>query len=487
MKQTKIAAVALAVMFLPALAGCKGGEVSVPDFTSEGGVRFTAYAAPTVRKKVDGLTEEHYQKLSEAGFNKAVALYEGSSAARGNDTYETIVKRSEKAQADALAALNLAEKYGIKYYVRDWSFYGLGKNFKDITTKEQFETVISKMFDENNAYIKHSAYGGNFGFDEPDIKEMETIVWQAELYNEYVAKNGNGGELFVNLLPAYVGDNTVSLDPEKQTTYTEYVDYYFENIAPLLGYVSYDYYPFKVTGNGKKYVRNTYYYNYEMMAERCKKGDYELRAFVQAKGDFTGTRSLCGVGDLRFQIYSGMAFGCREFTYYTYSSEVNETNYTTEDGYSLYDLNTGKYTWLYDAAKTVNNEVHAMEKAYAAYDWEGVMYKNADEMYENQLFANLDSPLESHEKIAIQACTQDTLVGTFTANDESNANKHAFMLVNAADPSADKDDEVTLKFNGAKSLLMYRLGQKIVVPLSKEGTYTFKLYPGEGRFVIPLS
>ena len=487
MKQTKIAAVALAVMFLPALAGCKGGEVSVPDFTSEGGVRFTAYAAPPVKKKVDGLTEEHYQKLSEAGFNKAVALYEGSSAARGNDTYETIVKRSEKAQADALAALNLAEKYGIKYYVRDWSFYGLGKNFKDITTKEQFETVISKMFDENNAYIKHSAYGGNFGFDEPDIKEMETIVWQAELYNEYVAKNGNGGELFVNLLPAYVGDNTVSLDPEKQTTYTEYVDYYFENIAPLLGYVSYDYYPFKVTGNGKKYVRNTYYYNYEMMAERCKKGDYELRAFVQAKGDFTGTRSLCGVGDLRFQIYSGMAFGCREFTYYTYSSEVNETNYTTEDGYSLYDLNTGKYTWLYDAAKTVNNEVHAMEKAYAAYDWEGVMYKNADEMYENQLFANLDSPLESHEKIAIQACTQDTLVGTFTANDESNANKHAFMLVNAADPSADKDDEVTLKFNGAKSLLMYRLGQKIVVPLSKEGTYTFKLYPGEGRFVIPLS
>lgn len=487
MKQTKIAAVALAVMFLPALAGCKGGEVSVSDFTGEGGVRFTAYAAPTVKKKVDGLTEEHYQKLSEAGFNKAVALYEGASAAHGNDTYETIVKRSEKAQADALAALNLAEKYGIKYYVRDWSFYGLGKNFKDITTKEQFETVISKMFDENNAYIKHSAYGGNFGFDEPDIKEMETIVWQAELYNEYVAKNGNGGELFVNLLPAYVGDNTVSLDPEKQTTYTEYVDYYFENIAPLLGYVSYDYYPFKVTGNGKKYVRNTYYYNYEMMAERCKKGDYELRAFVQAKGDFTGTRSLCGVGDLRFQIYSGMAFGCREFTYYTYSSEVNETNYTTEDGYSLYDLNTGKYTWLYDAAKTVNNEVHAMEKAYTAYDWEGVMYKNADEMYENQLFANLDSPLESHEKIAIQACTQDTLVGTFTANDESNANKHAFMLVNAADPSADKDDEVTLKFNGAKSLLMYRLGQKIVVPLSKEGTYTFKLYPGEGRFVIPLS
>ena len=128
-----------------------------------------------------------------------------------------------------------------------------------------------------------------------------------------------------------------------------------------------------------------------------------------------------------------------------------------------------------------------MESAYAAYEWEGVMYKNADEMYENQLFANLDSPLESHEKISIESCSQDTLVGTFIAKDESSANKNAFMIVNSADPSTDKDDEVTLKFNGAKSLLMYRLGQKIVVPLSKDGTYTFKLYPGEGRFVIPLS
>jgi hypothetical protein len=33
---------------------------------------------------------------------------------------------------------------------------------------------------------------------------------------------------------------------------------------------------------------------------------------------------------------------------------------------------------------------------------------------------------------------------------------------------------------------MYRLGKKIVVPLDENGSYTFKLYPGEGRFVIPL-
>ena len=49
-----------------------------------------------------------------------------------------------------------------------------------------------------------------------------------------------------------------------------------------------------------------------------------------------------------------------------------------------------------------------------------------------------------------------------------------------------KNSEVTLNFKDAKGLLMYRLGQKVIVKLPKSGDYTFKLYPGEGRFIIPL-
>ena len=60
------------------------------------------------------------------------------------------------------------------------------------------------------------------------------------------------------------------------------------------------------------------------------------------------------------------------------------------------------------------------------------------------------------------------------------------MIVNFTDPYFDKDSEVTVQFKDAKALLMYRLGQKVVIDLPKDGSYTFKLYPGEGRFVIPL-
>ncbi len=469
------------------LTGCAGMTAKEPTFEeSEKGVVFTAYAAPTLNKKVNEKLDEAYQKLAEAGFTKAIALYEGGSSLVGEDTYETIQLRSEVAQQEALKALDLAEKYGVKYYVRDWSFYGLGRNFEDITTKEQFETILSKMFDENNQYIDHPAYGGNFGFDEPSVQEMDTIAWQAELYNKYIAENSDvGGEIFVNLNPGYVADNSATLSENKDYTYRQYVDYYFEHVAPYVGYVCWDFYPFKSTGT-ENYIRDIYYYNLELMALKAKENNCEVRTFVQAKGDFTGTRNMDNIGDLRFQIYSGMAFGVREFVYYTYSSGTNETNWTADDGYSLYDYKTGEHTWVYDAAKQVNNEVHAMEDAYMAYDWAGTMFMNANEMMDNQLFANLTSPLESHKRMKFVSCTQDVMAGVFTAKDEDNDAKDAFMIVNVTDPSAKLDNEVTVKFENATKLLMYRLGEKEVVSLGKDGTYTFKLQPGEGRFVIPF-
>ncbi len=493
MKKKLLSLMLSAAMITTVAAGCGksdsgtiGGKA--PTFPSGGrGVTFAAYAAPTVNRGVDGLTEEHYKKLSEAGFNKAIALYEGSSNAAGGDIYETIAKRSEKAEADALKVLNLAEKYNVKYFVRDWSFYGLGKNFAEIKTKEDFDKVISKMFDKNNKYINHNAYGGNFGFDEPNVQEMETIAWQAELYNKYIAQNGTkGGEIFVNLLPGYVMDNSAALSENKDTTYRQYVDYYFNNVIQNVGYVCWDFYPLMKTASDENYIRDMYYYNYELMAEKCKNTDYEVRTFVQAKGDFTGTRNITGVSDFRWQIYSGMAFGCREFVYYTYSSEHGVSDYTKNDGYSLYNYTTGEYTYVYEAAKHVNNEVHAMQDAYDAYKWDGVMYKNASEMVDNQLFENLMNPIEKHDRIKVKECSLDTLVGVFKAKDVNAAEQDAFMIVNANEPSEDKDNTVTVQFQDATQLLMYRLGQRIIVPLGEDGTYTFKLYPGEGRFVIPV-
>ena len=77
---------------------------------------------------------------------------------------------------------------------------------------------------------------------------------------------------------------------------------------------------------------------------------------------------------------------------------------------------------------------------------------------------------------------KDALMGTF----KDDEGRDAFMLVNYNDPYFGEENEVTIEFKDAKALLMYRMGKQEVVKLNK-GKYTFKLYPGEGRFIIPLS
>jgi hypothetical protein len=78
------------------------------------------------------------------------------------------------------------------------------------------------------------------------------------------------------------------------------------------------------------------------------------------------------------------------------------------------------------------------------------MFKNADPMYDNQAFAYLKGYLESHDKFEIKNCTQDVIVGTFKGRE--NPNEDAFMIVNYSDPGKDLDNDVTVKFNGAKAI-----------------------------------
>ena len=182
------------------VGGCKKSSYSVPEFKeNKNYINFTAYSGPTVENwsgnthNQNTVSEEHYRELAEAGFTKVLALLEGASSAGGADVYERIENRSKKAQADALLCLEQAAKFGIKYYVRDWAFYGLVTNYTSdgITEYDQYEKIIAKMFDENNEYIKHPNYGGNFAHDEPNKQQLEKIAWQCELYNKRSANARN--------------------------------------------------------------------------------------------------------------------------------------------------------------------------------------------------------------------------------------------------------------------------------------------------------
>ncbi len=481
----------------------KDGDASALDLTeivniilgivkdAKKGITFSAYAAPTISNSNSDTDTMQlaYQKLSEAGFTKAIALYEGASTVTGTDVYDTIAKRSAVAEAQANIALKMADKYNLKYYVKDWSLYGLGVNGGDefsinsdvVNTEAQFKTIIENMFSAQNPYVKNPAFAGNFGWDEPSVRDNNALSWLTKYYYQQMNALGSKGELLINLLPAYVGeqgtgDYTGAWFWKKEVTknYSSYIDDYINNIASTTGYICWDYYPLMETYATSKAQRElNYFENFALIANKCKGKNIDLRNIIQSTSDTTGIRAINSKADLGFQIYSGLAFGVKEFTYYQYASP----NATT--GNSLFNQITQKTTNVYDYAKEINHEVNKLADVYGDYTWDAVMTSKPNN---GNFIAGLSTGcVNSHNGVSIANATVDTLVGCFNKNSGSG---NAYMLVNALDVAYGQTSTVTLNVGSATSVTYYVNGVENHAAVSN-GTFTVDVPAGSGVFVIP--
>lgn len=477
-------------------------------------IGIAAYSAPTINRKTKAEDKEKldaaYEKLAEAGFTKAIAMTEGyPGTTSGTPTAAVIQDRSKYTEEEAAVALDIAEKYNIKYLVKDWSFYGLGAskssdesayNSSQVSKDAQFKTVIENVFDTDNTYVKHNAYAGNFAFDEPYLKDMDAIATQYKYFNQQQTALGFGGEMFVNLYGSYISKNSAQLGNKWEQifgsasgTYDGYVDTYLEKVGVNLGYICWDNYPFMTEGHEDKAERDkNYLSNYELIANKCKDNGVELRTFVQSSGDDTGLRSLEGAQDIRYQMYSGLAFGTQEFIYYHYqgTSDSSNTNATSRDPKNfMYDYTSQTYTQVYDWAKEVNTEIHTLDDIYTQYKWVDIAYMKGTGSTHNAGLDNLSTKNTSgtYGDVSITSCDQDTLVGIFNAKDANSDKKDAYMFVNVSNPTNNVSDTVTATFaSGTKAVAVWQGGVRKTVNLS-DNTYTFTLRSGEGAFIIPLT
>lgn len=488
-------------------------------YTSDEVIDFTAYSPVTVGNwagtstpNPNLVTDEQYRYMAEAGFTKSLGLYEGRT---GNSGYTS----NEKAELDALAVLEIAQKHGIRYYVLNELFYNFVRpdiniEFFDLTSKsgafynrygeevssydsykylksdwkELYRAKISEMFSADTRYIDSIAYAGNFASDEPNLPvfengewyygELEQIYYQISIYNKYVSMNGlQGGEAYINLLPYG------STDPYVRERYNEMLNYYFENIAPLVGYVSYDQYPLNYSYTS--YISATHLLNLEIMANYCKQYDVELRSFIWSKTKASaGHRAIFNANDIRFQAYANLAFGVKEMPYFTYFNYYNQGANACD---SLIDCYTGERTDLYYWVKEVNNEIHTLEKAYLSFKWQGSMCFDAGA--KNEQFSLLETALTSHNRLTEVNGGADFLIGVFTDEDGLNGKKDGFVVMNYSDPyyaKRDAKDNVVLTFANATHALVYKDGKQYVAELSS-GKLSLYLEAGEGAFVVPFN
>lgn len=475
MKKKKFIALILSVTAFLCSCGVTGGSESSSETASEPNseshapstgvptfedyeIIFNAYASvPTSL-----MNEEQFQNLKDAGFRKATGLYEGRvGLSEGMTETELDAKLSalkKKSSEDANKALALGEKYGIEYYVFNELLY----NIERYTDK--YDKYISNLLSDE-AYTSSAAYAGHFFADEPNQNELKSLVAAVKAYKKY----DENGEPFINLLPCE--------SKSSKGNYIKYLDYYFENLATELGYISYDHYPYAPVSG----IDEMHLWNLEEVCERAKTAGIDVRGFIWSNLNANEYhRGITSAADLRLQIYTNLAYGVDDMAYFVYSSNGDTSNKTG----ALINYRTGKKSNAYIWAKAVHNEVLAFEDVYGAFAWKGAMTFG-----DNKQFAELTRTLSSVDRIKSVDAEKDTLIGVFEDKDgeyECGASD-AFMVVNYGDPlNAKGKSKTTIEFVNATRAMICKNGEVGVVTL-ENGKLELETAVGDGVFIVPLA
>lgn len=273
-------------------------------------------------------TLERYQEIADAGFNVAFPAIDVLWAPLNKENEEHNRKY-----------LDLCQKAGLKALVWDGGIPG-GKGWNKPTPDEvpQIEKALDGII---GRYSAHPAMLGYVVSDEPGVESFPRLG----LVNRYLLKRDPKHLPYINLLPAYAGPpgNAWRL-PKYKDTVAKYVD----EVKPAL--VSWDHYRQMFEGGDE----STYWHNLEIIRKLCVKTGVPYNQIIVSLKHM-GYRE-CSEVDLRWQVYTSVAFGSRGITYFTYW-DVKELAWAGAPAIMTLD---GKRDKKYDSVKKINHRIAAL-------------------------------------------------------------------------------------------------------------------------------
>ncbi|MBX2924501.1 MAG: hypothetical protein KF746_20035 [Chitinophagaceae bacterium] len=264
------------------------------------------------------ISEQRYRELKEAGITITFSFF--------------------SSQKDAERSLAMAERVGVKVLL----------SCPELKTDP--EATARK-------FMKHPALAGYFLRDEPSRSEFEELgKWMRRIQS--VDKDHF---CYVNALPIYAENWQFEYPKEPDfavaTTYTDYLTAFIQHIpAPFISYDAYC-----IIGDS---LRANYYENLEVVAKASQKVNKDFWAFALTTGSSEPVNfPPPTLAELRFQVYSILAYGAKGVQYFTYwTPPVNETPWDFHLGPIGLD---GKRTVTYDRLKKINEEVSKLSGVFA--------------------------------------------------------------------------------------------------------------------------
>jgi len=229
--------------------------------------------------------------------------------------------------------LDIAHRHGLRGQLTD----GLltAASLDDPNRREQLDALIARV-------SKHPALYSYHLIDEPNASQFPALGKLVA----YLRERDPAHLAYINLFPTYASNEQLGTQGDVVTAYKEHLRRYVEQVKPAL--ISYDHYQFRLNGDSDQY-----FLNLAMIRRAAQDAGVPFLNIVQACTWAPDAMRVPNANELRYLVYSTLAYGAQGISYYVYACANHHGSLVSLDG------TPGP---LYHALKSYNREFAAIAK-----------------------------------------------------------------------------------------------------------------------------
>jgi hypothetical protein len=222
--------------------------------------------------------------------------------------------------------LDTAHKYGLRALLHDPLLNSANLDQPD--EKAKLDALIQRV-------RNHPALYSYYIIDEPSASAFSEL----RRLTAYLSELDPLHNSYINLFPIYANNEQLGNTGEPIPAYQDHLRQFVETLKP--NFISYDHYHFTANGDGSQY-----FLNLAMIRQTALDAKIPFLNIVQACSWTPSMRIPIG-DELRWLVYTSLAYGAQGISYYVYSHPNHEGAMATADGVP---------TPLYHVAKDLNRE-----------------------------------------------------------------------------------------------------------------------------------